>query len=63
MNTVREAWELGPDEFRQETLWQWYTLRSTPEAAQAAIRPGGTRYLILINTPQDGCDSRGACCL
>ncbi len=53
MNTVREAWELGPDEFRQETLWQWYTLRSTPEAAQAAIDREERAYLILINTPQE----------
>ena len=53
MDTVRDAWKLKPDEFQQETLWQWYTLRATPEAAQAAIDQEERAYLILVNTPQE----------
>ena len=53
MNAVREAWELGPDEFRNETLWGCYTIRVSPVEVQKMVDTEPHAYLILINTPEE----------
>ncbi|MEO1823945.1 MAG: hypothetical protein ABGX85_07925, partial [Candidatus Lambdaproteobacteria bacterium] len=53
MNAVREAWDLGPDEFRQKPLWGCYTLRLSPQIVQQEVENEAHVYLILINTPEE----------
>ena len=53
MNAVREAWDLGPDEFRQKPLWGCYSLQLSPQIVQKEIENEAHVYLILINTPEE----------
>ncbi|MDE0792551.1 MAG: PfaB family protein [SAR324 cluster bacterium] len=53
MNAVREAWKLGENEFRHETLWGCYTLRISAEEVQKLVDKEAHVYLILINTPEE----------
>ncbi|MDP7171007.1 MAG: beta-ketoacyl synthase N-terminal-like domain-containing protein, partial [SAR324 cluster bacterium] len=53
MNAVREAWDLGPDEFRQKPLWGCYSLQLSPQIVQQEVENEAHVYLILINTPEE----------
>ena len=53
MNAVREAWDLGPDEYRQKPLWGCYSLQLSPQIVQQEVENEAHVYLILINTPEE----------
>ena len=53
MNAVREAWKLGENEFRNETLWGCYSIRMSAEEVKKLVDKEAYVYLILINTPEE----------
>ena len=53
MNSVREHWKLKDDEYQNEALWSWHTLRVEPEKVEKALNQRDRVYLVLINTPKE----------
>ncbi len=53
MNSVREAWNLGSDEFLTKPLWGCYSLQLSSQIVQQEVEKEEHVYLILINTPEE----------
>ncbi|MFK5895244.1 MAG: beta-ketoacyl synthase N-terminal-like domain-containing protein, partial [Pseudomonadota bacterium] len=53
MDVVRKAWDLPPAKEGEKPIWGTYTLRTSPEKAQAVIAEEDRVFLIIINAPNE----------
>ncbi len=53
MKTIRDAWTIKNDEFQEQPLWGWFTLKTSPDLAEELLRNEDRVYLSLINTPNE----------